>query len=209
VNISNQGAAGIKFSVKEKNELDFPELSLPVPGEYNVYNALAAAAVGLDLGVSSNEIKQGLASFELSKYRKQLLTTSQGVKIINDAYNANPTSMEGALHTLVDVAKERSIAVLGDMLELGEIAGEEHRKIGELVVAEEIDYLFTIGELAQKIANRAQEVGKEESKIFSYQDTKLAIDDLQELVKPKDTVLVKASRGMKLEEIVAALQDKE
>ncbi len=206
INIHSLQEEGVKFRVAET---DLSELKLPVPGEHNVYNALAAVAVGRVLNVEPEKIKLGLEKFSTSKYRQQVTTTEEGIELINDAYNANPTSMQAALNILEEVSGQRKIAVLGDMLELGAIAEKEHRRIGKLVADKEVDYLLTVGELGAEIAAAASEAGMEEARIFSYQDNQEAGKQLLQLATADDTVLVKASRGMKLEEVASVLQDKE
>ncbi|MGM0369219.1 MAG: UDP-N-acetylmuramoyl-tripeptide--D-alanyl-D-alanine ligase [Bacillota bacterium] len=181
------------------------EIILGMPGEYNVYNALAAIAVGLELDLDLEEISSGLATASLTEKRNQIITTDLGLKIINDTYNANPTSVAAGINTLVKIADGRTIAVLGDMLELGDIAKGEHYRVGSIVVEQEIDYLITIGELATEIARGAADKNNGQTTIFSYQDKLAAIAKLKEIIVSKDTILVKASRGMELEEVVESI----
>ncbi|AGB41708.1 UDP-N-acetylmuramoyl-tripeptide--D-alanyl-D-alanine ligase [Halobacteroides halobius DSM 5150] len=209
INIESLGSKGVKFNLVDNEAKEDYQFKLPLPGEYNVYNALAAVAVGLELNLNLEEIKIGLENLKLSKMRNQLITTKNNLRIINDAYNANPTSMKAAINTLVEVASSRKIAVLGDMLELGKLATKEHQKIGRLIVHQKIDYLFTIGDLAKNIAQGAIKAGMNESKIFSYQDKEEASKQLLQILNAEDTVLVKGSRGMELEEIVDVLESKE
>jgi UDP-N-acetylmuramoyl-tripeptide--D-alanyl-D-alanine ligase len=182
------------------------EIILGMPGEYNVYNALAAIAVGLELDLDLEEISSGLATASLTEKRNQIITTDLGLKIINDTYNANPTSVAAGINTLAKIADGRTIAVLGDMLELGDIAKGEHYRVGSLVVEYEIDYLITIGELATEIAAGAADKNNGQTTIFAYQDKLAAITKLKEIIASKDTILVKASRGMELEEVVESIR---
>ena len=193
----------VSFELNLATENTF--ITLPMPGEYNVYNALAAAAVALKLGLDLKEIKRGLTTVKLTAQRNQLLQTDDGIQIINDTYNANPTSVRAGLKTLHQIASGRKIAVLGDMLELGAVAEKEHYELGAVIVAEEIDYLLTVGDLAAEIATGAQDNGLDKSKIFTYNNKEGAKDKLEELMAVDDTILVKASRGMKLEEIVESI----
>lgn len=195
----------ISFNLLISNNCYQKPLTLPVPGRYNVYNALAAVAVGLVLDISLKEIVEGLSNFQLTKMRNQILTTEDGVKIIDDTYNANPASMRGAIDTLFDIGEGRRIAVLGDMLELGDIAIKEHQAIGSILAEKGIDYLFTYGELGNYIGEGAKDSGMDNSSIFSYQDKAKLIEDLLDIITVNDTILVKASRGMKLEEVSQAL----
>lgn len=193
----------VSFELHAANEK--VSVTLPIPGEYNVYNALAAVAAALELGLELDEIKRGLSTVKLTEKRNQLLQTDDGVEIINDTYNANPTSVKAALKTLSQIASGRKIAVLGDMLELGSVAEKEHYKLGAVIVAEGIDYLLTIGDLAAEIAQGAEDKGLDKSKIFTYNNKEGAQAKLKEIIAVDDTVLVKASRGMKLEEIVESI----
>ena len=194
------------LTIEDKDE-DY-KIKLPIPGKYNVYNALAAISVGLVLDITIDKIKVGLAELKLTAMRNQISTSESGFKIINDTYNANPTSMRAALNTLVEVATKNKIAVLGNMLELGSIANQEHNKLGHLVADKEIDYLITIGNLGLEIAKGAKQAGMNENQIFSYQKNEPAIEKILRLITSGDTILIKASRGMRLEQVSQALQDK-
>ena len=199
--LANEDKVSFKLATGDRKE----KVILPMPGEYNVYNALAAATVGLELGLDLEQIKTGLATASLTGKRNQIIRTEDNIKIINDTYNANPTSVRAGLKTLSQIAEQRKIAVLGDMLELGSVAESEHHKLGSVVVDEEIDYLITIGDLAVEIANGAADNGLNKSKIFTYNNKENALVKLKNIIKSDDTILVKASRGMKLEEIVESI----
>ena len=135
------------------------------------------------------------------------LTEVDGIKILNDSYNANPTSMTMALETLKGMnTSGNKVAVLGDMLELGEKSLEFHQKIGNKVKECEIDYLFTFGELSSGIAQGAKDKGFEKKNIFSFQDKKSLLEKILEILKLGDVVLFKGSRKMGLEEIVEGLK---
>lgn len=179
----------------------FP-LSLPMVGLHNVYNTLAAVAVAWELGLRADDIQTGLAHFQPSSMRQQIERVGEYV-IINDAYNASPLSMAGAITTLQQVAAGRSIAVLGDMLELGEVAVEAHRRIGQTAGQCGVDAIVTVGPLAAHIAAAAREAGVKEA--LSYQKHEEAGAALQRMLKPGDTILLKGSRGMKMEKILEML----
>ncbi|WP_408955841.1 UDP-N-acetylmuramoyl-tripeptide--D-alanyl-D-alanine ligase [Natroniella sp. ANB-PHB2] len=208
VNIESLGESGLKFNLVVEGETYSKEIYLSTPGEYNVYNALAAICVGLVLEFDLNNIKEGLKELKLSEMRNQILNSKSGFKIINDAYNANPTSMKAALDTLDEIVSARKIAVLGDMLELGEISGEEHNKLGKLVANKGVDYLITVGELASEIAVGAEKNGMKQGNIFSYLTKDKALEKILKIIKTDDTILVKGSRGMELEKICYVLEDK-
>lgn len=179
---------------------------LPVLGRHNVYNALAAAAVALQLGLSSEDVKKGLERCKLPKMRMESFTTAEGITMLNDAYNANPASMEAALLTLRDAAGDsRKIAVLGDMLELGSISELSHYQVGEMVQDLGIDILIAVGEMSKRTAEGALAKGMAPSDVFLCKKPSEAIDILGSILKPGDVVLVKASRAMEMEEVVNSM----
>jgi len=191
-----EGEEGINFILSWKKE-KIP-LYLPVPGEHNVYNALCASAVAICLKISFDKITSALASFKLPPLRTEI-TPLNGGKLINDSYNANPESMFAALRLLHKIKGNRKIAVLGDMLELGEKSSLFHSFIGEEVAKLKIDVLFTLGTLSREIAQKAKERGMRE--VFSFEDKDELLDKLLSFYKQGDSILIKGSRGMKMEEI--------
>lgn len=200
-NIIQNGNGFFSFSVNNS----FP-ITLRLLGKHSVYNALAAFAVGSVLKVGNDKIKGALEEYSPFELRMEL-SEVDGIKILNDSYNANPTSMEMALETLKGMKTSgNKVAVLGDMLELGEKSIEFHKKIGEKVKKCEIDYLFTFGGLSSGIAQGARDKGLEKKNIFSFQDKKSLLEKLLEILKPGDVVLFKGSRKMGLEEIVDGLK---
>ncbi|NLO88973.1 MAG: UDP-N-acetylmuramoyl-tripeptide--D-alanyl-D-alanine ligase [Clostridia bacterium] len=184
-------------------------LELPIPGKHNLYNCLAAVGAALQLGLGLEEIQQGLNQIHLTKMRLEILKGIRDTTIINDAYNANPDSMKASLRVLKDFSGNRRIAVLGDMLELGVIAVKEHREVGREAVHLGIDYLITVGELAEYIAQGAMDAGLPEKNVFCVSDKGQAAERLKRIVAPGDVILVKGSRAMGMEEIVNALKDAE
>ncbi|MFC4322053.1 UDP-N-acetylmuramoyl-tripeptide--D-alanyl-D-alanine ligase [Litchfieldia salsa] len=193
---------GTYFQVNEKEQ---PAYFIPVLGKHNVNNALAAIAIAEYLNVPSTKIADGLKKLKITGMRTELVKGQNGVSIINDAYNASPTSMKAAIELLQDMKGFRQkIVVLGDMLELGENERSFHYEIGKIIQSDEIDYVFTYGELASHISLGAKETF-EEGKVFPYQDKENLINHLKQLVGENDLVLVKGSRGMKLEEVVEGL----
>jgi UDP-N-acetylmuramoyl-tripeptide--D-alanyl-D-alanine ligase len=175
-----------------------------VPGEHNVTNALAAAAVGVALGVPGAAIVAGLAKFRPAAMRSQI-EVRHGVRIIVDCYNANPASTRAAVRLLAESgAKGRRIAVLGDMLELGPTSAELHAEVGAFVAAQRIDLLIASGALARHLARGARSAGM--TAVHEVPDAPVAATELLGLVEPGDVVLVKGSRGMRLERVVEALR---
>lgn len=179
------------------------DVTLPVPGRHNVYNALAAAAVALRLAVPLERIAEGLAAVTISSMRMETFVSASGVTVINDAYNANPTSMTAAVDTLAGVRGEgKRIAVLGDMAELGSLAELAHFHLGEYVARSGIDVLITVGERARRIADGAKAQGMAEENVRPCVHAAEAVEVLDDLLHEGDTLLVKASRVMGLEVVV-------
>lgn len=181
------------------------EIALPVPGRHNALNAAAAVAVGLALGVPLERLRDGLEMARTSAMRLEAFSVG-GITVINDAYNASPASMRAALGVLRDLAGGRKIAVLGNMLELGPLAREWHRDIGAAVVEANCDYLITVGDLAAYIAEGARAAGMRADAVTVCRSNGEAVAVLSDVLRPGDTLLVKGSRGMQMEEIVAALK---
>lgn len=175
------------------------EAYLPAPGEHNLVNAMAATAVGLSQGMSLPEIARGLERFANAGNRMRILTVD-GVKVIDDTYNAAPASMKAALGVLREMAGEgRTIAVLGDMYELGPLAEQAHREVAE-EAARAADLVVAVGDMARHYVAGLGQRG-------AFFPTKPeAVAHLKGLLRPGDTVLVKGSRGLRMEEIVGALE---
>jgi len=183
-----------------------PQLvSMRVHGMHNVLNALAAAAVGHAMGLSPVTIAEGLARFRPAAMRSQVLTVG-GIRIINDCYNANPASMKAAIDLLLALgADSRSVAVLGDMLELGPSAPALHREVGAYLAERGVTQLIACGALGKLVAEGARSAGMAPERVLHEPDAVRAGAALQALVKEGDVVLVKASRGMKMEQAVEML----
>lgn len=172
---------------------------LPMVGRHNVYNALAAIAAGVELGLTTEEIQKGLVEFTASGMRLAISKIGE-YTVINDAYNASPMSMVAAIEALKEVASNRCIAVLGDMLELGDIAVEAHAKIGIKLAEKKIDAVVTIGEMAKHIASTAREHGIMQVAICDNHNQ--AGTMLKNILQAGDTILVKGSRGMQMEKVI-------
>ena len=171
---------------------------LPVAGKHNIYNALAAIATAHECGVPISDAAAGIENFKTDGIRQSIVTTKEGVHIICDYYNASPHSTSAALEVLSE-SNGRKIAVLGDMLELGEYAKESHQKIGEMVYSKGIDALVTVGRLSHYTAEAARALGLE--CIHGFDNNQDAAEYLKGFLKDGDYVLIKGSRGMKMEEI--------
>ncbi len=182
------------------------EIEVPVGGEHFILNALCAVMVGKTLNIEKNKIVKGIEQFELTKKRMDLKELKNGVKIINDAYNASLESMEASLKYLSEFKNYRKIAVLGDMLELGEYTKKLHKKVGENVKQNGIDLLFCSGENAKYIAMQAKEEGMKEDSIYYFEEKEEMMKQLKEIMKKGDIILFKASNGMKFFELAEQIE---
>jgi UDP-N-acetylmuramoyl-tripeptide--D-alanyl-D-alanine ligase len=184
------------------------EFELPVLGTHNILNALASMLVANYFSVPFEKMNEGLADIKLTNMRMELVEGKHGEKIINDAYNASPTSMMAAIELVSNLqGYQRKILVLGDMLELGPEEEQYHQQIGDALDADKVDLLFTYGKLGEQIALSARSILGEQ-RVFAFTDKEVLIQELKLHVNKNTLILVKASRGMKLEEIVTALQKK-
>ncbi|MYC27564.1 MAG: UDP-N-acetylmuramoyl-tripeptide--D-alanyl-D-alanine ligase [Nitrospira sp. SB0662_bin_26] len=181
-------------------------LSLHVHGTHNVSNALAAIAVGHVLGLSVTNMATGLSRFRPVAMRSQV-SSWQGITVIQDYYNANPDSMKAAVTLLQELgAGRRTIAVLGDMLELGTETRALHREVGAFLAGSRVSLLVACGELGREVARGASGEGMTASRIFKARGVNDAARVLNKLVEPGDVVLLKASRAMQFECLVDALR---
>ena len=196
--IENLGLDGTKFSV-DIYEREY-RIHVKTPGVHNVYNALAAIACGVHYNIGPNKIVEGIENFSLTKMRMSVEKTGR-VTIINDCYNSSPDSVNAALKVLA-TQDTRKVAVLGDILEMGEFAKDAHYKIGENVAKNNIDVLITAGENAKFIAE-----GAKIDEVYSFDTTDELVSNISKFIKENDTVLVKASRGMHFEKIVEKITE--
>ena len=180
----------------------FP-VEIPALGDHMIYPTLMAAAVGEHFGLTQTQIADGVLHFAPTKMRMNLLHRGDDITILNDTYNANPQSMRAAISVLSDRRSQWSIAVLGDMFELGPFAPALHTGVGECLGKARIDCLVAVGELAEHIAQGARNSGV--PLVYHCKDKAEAKPVLDQLVRPGSTILVKASRGMELEELTAYL----
>lgn len=168
-----------------------------VPGEHNVYNALAAILAGEALGIETPLLQKGVSEFENCGMRQNIIKYG-GITLIEDCYNASLDSMAASLKVLKSISEGRSIAVLGDILEQGDFAEKIHTEVGKAAARENIDVLITVGENARFIAAAAKDAVKT---VVSFDGNGSAWEYLDKIMSKGDTVLFKASRGMKLEEV--------
>jgi UDP-N-acetylmuramoyl-tripeptide--D-alanyl-D-alanine ligase len=183
-------------------------LTLPAPGLHMLYNALAATAVGLALGVDPEAAAAALGGFEAIYRRSQVVTLPSGVHLLNDCYNANPGSMAVALSTLMELKDHgRAAAALGDMLELGEGAAADHRELGRRAAHLKLDFLVIYGKHRLDVADGAREAGLPSERIFPVERRIDAARILQQLLAPGDWLLVKGSRSMHMEGLIDHLEE--
>lgn len=201
-NINNKGLDGIEFTASVYGH-EY-KIEVRVPGIHNVYNALASICAGLEFNVPMDKIVKGIRDFELTKMRMAIENIG-GVQVINDCYNASPDSVRAALGVLRDTKTGRKVAVLGDILEMGDFAPEAHYKLGEAVARSGADLLVTAGENMKELARGAKEAGMEN--IVCFDKTLGASNFVKDEIKSGDTVLIKASRGMHFEEIYQAIKE--
>ena len=178
------------------------EVNITIPGEHNVYNALAATAVGLELGLTLEEIQKGIAEAKTIAGRTNLIKAN-GYNVIDDCYNANPVSMEAAMDVLSH-AKGRTIAVLGDMGELGEDEKLLHFGVGKCVAEKKIHTLFCAGTLAAEYKAGVESI-ENDCKVFHFENRDDMITALLSYVKTGDNILIKASHFMDFPKVVEAL----
>lgn len=205
--VESLGLEGIRFMLHYQQEKNRPaevlQLRVPLIGRHSVQTVLRAAAVGLVDGLTWQEIVSGLRSAS-NELRLIAVRTQNGALILDDTYNASPESMLAALNLLHDL-EGRKVAVLGDMLELGQYEQRGHEMVG-IRAAEVVDELVTLGERGKLIADAALEAGLPANKVTILNDAEKAIQYLQPNLKSDDVVLVKGSNLMRMDRIVSALE---
>ena len=180
------------------------KIVLPTIGIHNVYNALAAFAVGIYHGISAEECASALEKYVPSGMRQKIVRKN-GIIFIEDCYNASPDSQKASMNALMLIDGKRHIAVIGDMLELGSYSEKAHREVGEYAAEKNVDILFTYGKEAEFSADSARKAGLENVLVFS--DKALLAERLLEILEEGDVVSFKASRGMRLEEVIKKIYE--
>ena len=201
--IKNHGLKGIDADIH--TPAGTISVHIPIPGQHNIYNAMAAAGVGLALGMELEEIKAGIEAAETIGGRTNLIETA-GLLVIDDCYNANPVSMRASLDVLSN-GLARTVAVLGDMGELGEREKQLHYEVGAYAAEQQIDTLFCAGTLAEEIARGAREAN-DWCEVFYFPTREEMTSQLLEYLQEGDTVLVKASHFMDYPKVVEAIKEK-
>ena len=199
IQILEQGST-YKIKIKEKEY----RIEVPISGRHFIENSLCAISIGQLLEIEMPQIMKGIKTFQLSKKRMEIEQINQ-ITIINDFYNASYDSVKPALEYLSIIKGNKKIAVLGDMLELGEYSKELHRKVGEEVIKNKIDILITVGEYSKYIAEATKESNKT-TIIYICKNNQEAIKKIREITKENDVILLKASNGMKFNEILEGIR---
>lgn len=191
------------------------DVTVPSPGRHMVSNALAAAAVGWALGLTLQQIREGIEAYEAVGGHGHIVKMGS-LTVMDDCYNANPVSVRAAIDILAET-EGRRVAILGDMYELGEDERQMHYEIGEYLVQKGIDLLLAVGRLGREYAAGAQQQSQVllqknkstsgQTEIVTYDTTEQVMEDLGRRIRPSDAVLVKASHAMKFEKIVAKLKE--
>ncbi|MCW8870931.1 MAG: UDP-N-acetylmuramoyl-tripeptide--D-alanyl-D-alanine ligase [Proteobacteria bacterium] len=200
--------SGVEYRLKEASDggayVTMPNgervtVKIPVAGVHNLMNAAAVVAMADGLGVPGELIEYGLAHFKPESGRLQHHRLKKGGVLIDDSYNANPASMKAALSVLSQLPKPQ-ILICGDMLELGETAQQAHQELGRQARQENIDQIYAVGDWAEAVC-----AGFGQKHCYAFQDARPLIDDIKAQLDGQESVLIKASRGLRLERVVAAL----
>lgn len=187
---------------------DRANVSFPLNGRHNIMNALAAAAVATRFGMSATEIASRLGTVESPKQRGEVLHFAKGFTVINDSYNSNPDALMSMIETLVEGSGSsgRTIAVVGEMLELGEEEVAMHRGLGEKIARSRVDVLIGVRGLAKDLVSAAHSAGLDTAEFV--EDSSVAADRVLELIKAGDVILVKGSRGVRTEKVIEKLLER-
>lgn len=178
------------------------QYDVPLHGKHNILNTIVGIAVGQYYNVPTEKIQEALRQVHITHMRFQFLTAKTGFTIINDAWNASPSSMKAAIDTLQKLnAYKKKMIVIGDMLELGTKAETYHREIGKMLNEESIQYVFTYGKLAEIVAEEARKK-YDTGKVQSFNNKTKIAEEVLKVITENDVVLLKGSRGMALEEII-------
>lgn len=199
--VTPAGADGMRFTLRAAGTRR--PVSTPVLGRHGIHNGLAAAAVGLAAGCTLDDIAAGLAAGWSAPHRDRLVRAGD-VTILDDSYNASPNTVRAALDLLATLPARRRVAVLGEMLELGDAHDAGHAEVGR-AAAEVVSLLIVVGAGAAGLADAALEAGLSSDRVLRVDDAEAAMDALRPRLGAGDTILVKASRGVGLDGVVAQL----
>jgi len=195
--ITSEIASSI-YSVNVNDEKESFEIN--IPGIHFVYNGLCALSVGKLFNIDNENIKNALKNIELTKRRMEI-ERIKDITLINDCYNANLDSMKSAINYLGSLSNTRKIAILGDMLELGEFEEQLHRKVGQEIFNNNIDIVITIGNASKHICDELQNLGYDDNRIYHFDSNIEALTIVKKIIASNDTILLKASNGMNFIEL--------
>ena len=179
------------------------EYEIPTLGIHNIYNSLSVMGLCSLMGLDMKKSSEGIRKYQPSKYRMEIKSVS-GKTLIEDFYNANPDSLRASIETFRQMQGERKVAVLADMLELGEISEKEHMNAG-IQASEIFDVIICIGSDAKYIGKGAIENGFDKGRVYYFANNEEAVSEINSILRPGDAVLMKGSRGMKLEEVAESI----
>ncbi len=203
--VKSTSDTGIYFELTYENKKT--GFSLPVPGEHNAYNGALAVATGVAFGITMEEAASGIQNMTMEGKRLDIKETPSGIKIIDDTYNANPDSMKAALKVLTTVKGERKVAILGDMFEMGNFSEEGHREVGRFATGMGTDVFLTVGNYARCIGEEVKKAHCDAT-VKHFDNKEILYTSLGQYISAKDVILVKGSRGMKMDEVVKHIIDK-
>ncbi|HVI41207.1 MAG TPA: UDP-N-acetylmuramoyl-tripeptide--D-alanyl-D-alanine ligase [Anaerovoracaceae bacterium] len=202
-NIVDFGEEGIEFTIEHKEELQ--TFRLNVPGRHNAYNGALAVAAAAACGITMAEAAKGLQKLEITDKRLNI-KGKNGMKIIDDTYNASPDSMKAAIDVLTATRGFRKIAILADMFELGENSDAFHYEVGRYAAESPLDILIAVGAQAKHIAEGAKEI-LGDHKVHYYETKELLINDIGSMISSGDVILLKGSRGMAMDQVVKKIME--
>jgi len=202
-NIADFGEEGIEFTIEHSKEMK--TFRLNVPGRHNAYNGALAVAAAVSCGITMEEAAKGLLKLEITDKRLNI-KGKNGMKIIDDTYNASPDSMKAAIDVLTATRGFRKIAILADMFELGENSDAFHAEVGRYAAESPVDILVAVGDQAKYIAQAAKEI-LGENKVHYYETKELLINDIGSMISSGDVILLKGSRGMAMDQVVKKIME--
>ncbi len=197
------GEEGIEFTIEHKQEMQ--TFRLNVPGRHNAYNGALAVAAAVSCGITMTEAAKGLLKLEITEKRLNI-KGKNGMKIIDDTYNASPDSMKAAIDVLSATKGFRKIAILADMFELGENSEALHGEVGRYAGESCVDILIAVGLQAKQIAEGAKEI-LGENKVHYYETKELLMSDIGSMISSGDVILLKGSRGMAMDQVVKRIME--
>lgn len=202
-NIIDHGEEGIEFTIEHKEEMQ--TFRLNIPGRHNAYNGALAVAAASSCGIAMAEAAKGLLKLEITDKRLNI-KGKNGMKIIDDTYNASPDSMKAAIDVLTATKGFRKIAVLADMFELGENSDLFHAEVGRYAGESSVDILIAVGTQARHIYKAAKEI-LGERKVHYYETKELLMEDIGSMISSGDVILLKGSRGMAMDQVVKKIME--